>query len=208
MEVPVEALTPATTELSEEQKTPRRWPRRIRMRPLEFWRNEHVQYERLAGSDAPSIAKVVYNCAPRSQEMGERTMSAKAQLAATPVICEHQQAEFVSIKTASLVSKLVVLPPVTGTTPPTITFPPFTKGHVFVVDGSLRYALDFGDEAIENQDQALLNAGDHLLLAGGEHGVLLASAGARGTSTGAKFKVFLVANRGSGAHADAPPLGQ
>lgn len=34
-------------------------PRRIRMRPLEFWRNERVVYERLPGSHTPSISGVI-----------------------------------------------------------------------------------------------------------------------------------------------------
>lgn len=38
-------------------------PRRRRIPPLEFWRNERVEYERLPGSDMPTIRAVVRNMA-------------------------------------------------------------------------------------------------------------------------------------------------
>jgi len=208
LDIPIAALAKAdlqrTKELDSDEDAPRRYPRRIRMAPLEFWRNERVISERLPGSATPSICRVELNCAPRPENLAERKIAAEILQQATPVITDGQELEFVSVKTDSLVSKLVVLPPFTGrSNPPTFTLPPFSTGHVFVLEGALRYAYEGED------DQAVLGAGDHLWLPAVDCETLLASAGAGVNSPGAKFKVFLFANDGFAADAneDRLPLG-
>merc|ERR1719183_3260339 len=54
---------------------PRRYPRRsTRIPPLEFWRNEHLVFARTPGFEAPSVSKIVYNCATRAPDLPERTV--------------------------------------------------------------------------------------------------------------------------------------
>merc|ERR1719356_1484803 len=67
------SITQSTPNLDSEP--PRRYPRRsTRIPPLEYWRNERLVYSRSSGSDAPSVSKVIYNCAPRSEDLPERSI--------------------------------------------------------------------------------------------------------------------------------------
>jgi len=206
MEIPVDALEAAARANSPEPdaEKERRWPKRIRMKPLEFWRNEKVEYERLPGSATPSIARVTLNMAPRAESLGEREIQPEIVQQAVPLISEDQDqvAEFVNAKTDLMVSKLVVLPPASGrANPPTYLLPPFAKGQISVLEGSLRYAYE-GEE-----DAAILNVGDHVCLPAVDQAILLASAGARGASTGAKFKLVLVYSDGNAENEEALPVG-
>jgi hypothetical protein len=207
MEVPVESLAAEANVQADSaaDEPPRRYPRRTRMPTLEFWRNERVIYKRLPGSDVPSVSRVQLNCAPRPEGLPEREIPAKAMAEATPIILDGQEAEFVSVNTDTLVSKLVVLPPWEGrVNPPTYVLPPFSKGQIFVIEGSIRYAQgEFED------DKAILSAGDHLMLPADEHLVLLATAGPKGAenSDGAKFKVFLLESENTRPNDEALPLG-
>lgn len=165
---------------------PRRYPRRsTRIPPLEFWRGEHLVYTREVGSEAPSVSKIVYNCAPRPTDSFERSVP----LQGTPIIGDDTvETEFGLAESDSMSSKLVVLPPWQKgrANPPTYVVPAGSIGVVYVVDGSLRYTLE-GEE-----DMAILNAGDALKMPGSSREALLAAAGSCGTSTGAKFRVIFV----------------
>lgn len=179
-------------------------PRRFRMKPLEFWRGERVILERLPGSAMPSLKSVVLNCAAQYKDVPELTVPPEA----VPVVADGQQAEYLCAKTPSLTSKLIVLPAWTaGTNPPSFALPPFSVGHVFVIEGSLRFAegdpvqdpdrcetcgVMPGRPVPHYQDKAVLNKGDHLMLPGGERHVLLGSAGPRKRSPRVVFKVFLI----------------
>lgn len=206
MEIPIEALAAADSNITAKpdgDESPRRYPKRIRMRPLEFWRNERVISERLPGSATPSICRIALNVAPRAENLGERKISTEAVQQAMPVIQDDQELEFVNIQSDTLMSKLVVLPPFKGrANPPTYVLPPYSQGHIFVIEGSLRYAFE-GEE-----DKAVLNAGDHMLLLSDDREALFASAGPRGSSEGVKFKLFLVASDGKDASEDGIPLGE
>jgi len=199
MEVPIDAF--ATPEADDEP--PRRYPRRTRIPVLESWRGERVIYERLPGSKTLSVRGVQLNCAPRAESMtqtDQRVISAQAAQQAKPVLLDGQQAEFNCTKTSSSSIKLVVLPPFSGTVnPPTFVLPAFSLGHLFVIEGSLRFAVE-GEE-----DKAVLNTGDHMLLPGSDREALFASAGARGASAGAKFKIFFVTDTNENTSDDVPP---
>jgi len=179
-------------------------PRRFRMKPLEFWRGERVILERLPGSAMPSLKSVVLNCAAQYKDVPELTVPPEA----VPVVADGQQAEYLCTKTPSLTSKLIVLPAWNaGINPPSFSLPPFSVGHVFVIEGSLRFAeadpvpvpdncetcgVMPGRPVPQFQDKAILNKGDHLMLPGGERHVLLGSAGPRKRSPRVVFKVFLI----------------
>lgn len=189
MEIPIEALQ--EPESADPDTHPRRFPKRIRMPPLEFWRNERVVYERTPGTKTPSIKGVVLNFAPRMQSMGERQVRAQALLEATPVLLEGQKVEFVSVQSDTLESKLVILPPFSGrANPPTYMLPAFSRGQIYVIEGSARLAFE------GERDKAILHTGDHVLLSGADQEILLASAGIGGANAGAKLKVFLVNGEG------------
>jgi len=192
VEVPIEDLD--TTPADADADVPAERPHRVRMKPLEFWRNERVIYERLPGAQTPSVCRVLLNVAPRAEDLPKRSLA----LQAVPVVADGQQAEFLSNQTSCISSKLVVLPPWTSTvSPPTFALPAGCMGHVFVIEGSLRYAFE------GEQDMAIINAGDHLLLEQSEGDKLLGCAGARGAGEGVKFKVFLIT---SSQDAFMPPL--
>lgn len=77
LEMPMSLLTggggdEACLALQDEEQQPlkKSRPRRNRMKPLETWRNERILYERLPGSEAPSVRGVVLNAAGTSG--GER----------------------------------------------------------------------------------------------------------------------------------------
>lgn len=182
MEIPIAAMDTESLDPDADEKSTTR-PRRIRMRPLEFWRGEHVVTERIPGSACPSVCAVVLNCAPRAQDLPERKIALSA---AVPMLADGQQAEFLGAQTPNLTSKLVVLPSWSGANPPTVTLPADAIGHLLVIEGSLRYALE------GEKDMAVLNAGDHLLLEHSDREKLVGVAGTRGASSGAKFRVFLM----------------
>jgi len=202
LEVPIEALAVAEGEEPDEsEQGPRRYPRRVRIPTLDFWRGERVIYKRTKGSATPSVEAVLFNGAPRSENMSSRTIPSRAVQQAKPVIIDGQQAEFVSTNTQRIESKLVVLPPFSGSAnPPTFVLPPCSMGHLFVIQGSLRYGFE------EEYPQATLNAGDHLLLPGYAQELLLSVAGTRFANSGAKFKVILVSADATARSQNAAPL--
>lgn len=57
-EVPVAEIAAQTSETQANGR-----PRRLRFPPIEFWRNERIEYERLPGSFCPSVRAVVRNMA-------------------------------------------------------------------------------------------------------------------------------------------------
>lgn len=207
MEVPIDALntaisTPETSTDADGQKQHSK--KRVRIPTLEFWRNERPIYERLPGSKCPSICRIQLNFAPRMEDMDVRKLPAETVLKATPVITDGQELEFMSVNTGSLESKLIVLPPFRGVAnPPTYVVPPRTTGHVYVLEGSLRFAYED-----EDGDQAHLQAGDHLMLPSDERETLLASGGLRGASQGVKFKLIVVSVDGRVGAKKALPLGR
>lgn len=175
---------------------PRRYPRRsTRIPPLEFWRGEHLVYTRDSTSEAPSVTKVVYNCARRAEDLPERAVPLKG----TAILGEGTvEAEFNLAESAAVSSKFIVLPPWQRgrANPPTYVVPASSIGLVYVTDGSLRYTVE------GENDLAVLNVGDALKLAGSSRDVLLASAGECGTSTCAKFRAIFV----KGGTEAPPPL--
>jgi len=202
LDVPIETFAKADEpeEESDSEKSSR--PRRTRIPTLDFWRGERVIYERTKGSATPSIKSVRLNGAPRSESMGERVIPPQAAQQGVPVIVDGQEAEFVSTSTKNLESKLVVLPPFTGgrANPPTCVLPAFSVGHIFVIEGSLRYGFE------GECGQANLKAGDHLMLPGYDEELLFTSSGGRHASSGVKFKVILVAPDVKVRREEAPPL--
>jgi hypothetical protein len=197
MQMPLEVLKEADSQATPEDEPPRRWPKRIRIPTLDYWRNESVVLERLADSEAPSVVGVRMNFAPRMENMGERTLPTHAVQQAVPMMLEDQELEFVTTDTGAIMSKLVILPPPRGrANPPTYTVPPFQEGTIFVLEGSLRCGYEN-----DVPDKALLQPGDVMLLPAGDREVLVAPAA--GSSAGVKFKLYLVAGGQKANPADA-----
>lgn len=196
MEVPIEALHVKGEADSEE--TGRRYPRRLRIPPLEFWRNEKVIRKRLPGSSTVSIQAVVFNTAPRSEQAPQRNIPVQA----TPMIAnDENEVEFACAQTDELQSKFVVLPPWRGRAQPfTYVLPAMSVCLVYVVEGSLRYARE-GEE-----DKTVIRAGDVAQFKADQREVLLAPVGARGVGAGAKFKVFFISSAAVKAKQPRAPL--
>lgn len=164
---------PAAMILDEEQAKistshddePRIRPRRTRMPPVEFWRNERVLYERREGDIGFSVAGVLKNCAPHSST-DLQTVSEVRSMVQDPNVEKFQGMQPSSgiisngVSTRGLATHMVVVPHWLKTTkkPPTVLLPIPSPayGSVLVVRGSVRLAWGLESKYRECE----LHAGD------------------------------------------------
>lgn len=179
VDMPIQAVAS-----DDSSRNSRRYPRRsTRMPPLEYWRNERIEYKRTSefGESAMSIR---FNFAPRSADLEDRFIPMRHGV---PVIADSAvQTEFKWKSTAEVQSQLIVLPPwreKQSLAQSTFVVPKFSSGWIQVLEGTLRCAYAGKD------DMATLQAGDFFHLPGSIEDILLASAVVHGTSNRTKFKI-------------------
>jgi len=192
----------ASFKIRTEVQSNRGYPRRIRMRPLETWRNERVCYERLKGSSTPSVAGVALNMAPRPTNNLPRKLD--LSVLQVPPASASGGIEFTGLSTSTLKSRVFSLPGWrTGNQPCTVALPP-TPGILFVLEGKI-YA-----EGTSVGGKLELGKGDAAALPQSDEAVLVTPAGPRHPGAlGARFLWVQVRNRAlQGAGALLTPLAE
>eukprot|EP00933_Yihiella_yeosuensis_P015272 TRINITY_DN13379_c0_g1_i2.p1 TRINITY_DN13379_c0_g1~~TRINITY_DN13379_c0_g1_i2.p1 ORF type:complete len:476 (-),score=94.64 TRINITY_DN13379_c0_g1_i2:107-1534(-) len=178
--VPVDALSSGTHSGDGESQR----PQRVRMRPLEHWRNERLIFNRSKGSKLPAVVAVELNQGPKPDTDPSSRLPLTCWGVLQPPVT---QVECKGLCTENLTSKVYRLPArAAGETPYTVALQ--GMGIVHVYEGTLRFAL-----AGKVYKEETLKAGGTLLVRGGKKPMLAAPE--EGSSAGVNFQWVAVQQR-------------